>query len=359
VQASDRHGGRRRGGRARPQLLFVRAALLVALVLVPGRGARAAERDFPTPPALAPAVRFWVDVFTRWSTDDVVLHDRFLPGVVYGVVHGADPVRVASEVQRVGDRLTLATLLAPDGVRRALFLDEAPLPADTTGPGRLRLQRGLREAFAGALAAQRLYRPVVEQALAAEGLPHELAALPLIESSYLPGAVSEADAVGLWQLTRGAARGNLRVAGSVDERRDPARASEAAARYLRTLRDAFPSWPLALSAYNRGPAGVARARRALGSDDLGLIVTHYHGDGFGFATRSYYAQFLAALHVMRHPRAYFPDLPRQRVVEYRVKPGDTLSGLARRHGVSLGTLRVTNGLRSAALQPGQRLLIRL
>ena len=217
----------------------------------------------------------------------------------------------------------------------------------------------MREAFAGALAAERLYRPIVERVLRREGLPAALAALPLVESSYHPGAISGAGAVGLWQLTPPVARRYIKVSGDVDERTDPARASEAAARHLRELRDALPSWPLALTAYNHGLAGVQRARAELGTDDLGLLVAHYRGPRFGVASRSFYAQFLAALHVMRHAGRYFPELTLGRILEYRVKRGDTLYRLARRHGVSLAALRVTNGLRSVALQPGQRLLIRL
>jgi membrane-bound lytic murein transglycosylase D len=94
--------------------------------------------------------------------------------------------------------------------------------ADAAVP-RVRAQRGLREAFAQALAAERLYRPIVERALAREGLPRELAALPLVESSYHPGAVSKAGAVGLWQLMPAVARRYLRVGGAGDERRDPVR----------------------------------------------------------------------------------------------------------------------------------------
>jgi LysM repeat protein len=62
---------------------------------------------------------------------------------------------------------------------------------------------------------------------------------------------------------------------------------------------------------------------------------------------------------MQHASHYVPDLAPMRMVEYRVRRGDTLYRVARRHGVSLASLRVTNGLRSAALQPGQRILIRL
>jgi membrane-bound lytic murein transglycosylase D len=344
-------GARRRTGRA--------AAVAVALAALLGGEAPAravnwvhvaptrAADEFRVPPALAPAVRFWIDVFARWGQDDAVVHDRVSPWVVYDVVsfHGID---VDARVRSVERRLLLA------GVG-----DDDVTFAASAASGRVRVQRGMREAFALALAAQRLYRPLVERALAREGLPLALAALPLVESSYHPGAVSHAGAVGLWQLTRATARRYLRVDGAVDERRDPVRASEAAARHLRELHDALGSWPLALTAYNHGLGGVQRACAEVGSDDLARLVARYDGPGFGFASRNFYAEFLAALHVMRHVDRYFPDLAPGRLLEYRVKRGDTLYAVARRHGVSLATLRAVNGLRSVALQPGQRILIRL
>jgi membrane-bound lytic murein transglycosylase D len=315
----------------------------------------ASASEFTTPRELGPAVHFWIDVFTRYSSAQVVVHDRFEPGIVYRVVQAPfDRARLDAEVQPLVDRLTLARVLLPE-VGTWLRAEER----EPAGGERIRLQPGRREAFLDALAAERLYRPIVARALAAEGLPRELAALPLIESSYHPGAVSPAGAVGLWQLMRETAKGSLPTTAPADPRRDPALASAAAARHLRTLRDAFPNWPLALTAYHRGRAGVERARRVVGSDDLGAIVARHREPGFGFAARNYYAQFLAAWHVARNAETYFPELAPRRMVEYRVKRGDTLDGVARLHGVSRTRLRLTNGLRSAALQPGQRILIRL
>jgi membrane-bound lytic murein transglycosylase D len=327
----------------------------VAAAVRPAAAAVGSLDEFPTPPALAPAVRFWIDVFTRYSTEDAIIHDRVTPGAVYRIVrvgHGpAGTAHVAAEVRALGDRLALASLFAGPAANRFLVPD---VPADPPGLERLRVQRGLRPAIAVALAGHRLYAPTIQRALAAEGLPPALAALPLIESSYRPDAESEAGAAGLWQLMPDIAREY-----EVSDRRDPALASGAAARYLRALHESLGSWPLALTAYNRGLAGVERARRRVGSDDLGVIVQRYRGDRFGFCARNFYAKFLAARHVLRHRATYFPEAARDRIVEYKVRAGDTLDRVARRHGVSVGSVRTTNALRSALLMPGQRILIRL
>jgi membrane-bound lytic murein transglycosylase D len=335
-------------------------ALGALLVLARASGALAAPVDeFPLPAELAPAVRFWVDVFTRYSQQDVVIHDRLEPWRVYAVMQASGPEEATrGRVRAWVDHLVLTTTLRPDP--RWLRLGEpAPQCEFPATPERIRLQRGMREAFARGLVGERLYRSVVRRALARAGLPAALGALPLIESSYRPDAISRAGAVGLWQFMPATAQRYLRVASAVDERRNPVRASEAAARHLRALRTELPNWPLALTAYNHGLTGVERARHALGSDDLGVLVTRYRGPGFGFASRNFYAEFLAARHVLHHVGTYFPELAPERLVEYRVKRGDSLYAVARRHGVTVPALLTANRLHSSKLQPGQVLVIRL
>src|SRR5262249_58174854 len=99
--------------------------------------------------------------------------------------------------------------------------------------------------------------------------------------------------------------------------------------------------------------------RGGGRDGVAERVRRYEGPGFGFASKAYYAEFLAARHVLHHVSTYFPDLTPGRLVAYRVKRGDTLERVARRHGVTIPSLRAANGMRSTLLRPGQVLLVRL
>src|SRR5207247_10714090 len=100
----------------------------------------------------------------------------------------------------------------------------------------------------------------------------------------------------------------MRVYDLVDERRDPISSTRAAARFLTRVHDRLDTWPLTITAYNHGPEGVARAVSEVGTTDIASIVRDYHGKAFGFASRNFYVEFLAALDVERDFKTYFGDL---------------------------------------------------
>lgn len=143
------------------------------------------------------------------------------------------------------------------------------------------------------------YMPIFEQAIEREGIPIELKYLPVIESALNPDAVSRAGAVGLWQIMLPTARGlGLEINTIVDERRDPVRSSEAAARYLRQLYDIYKDWSLAIAAYNCGPGNVNKALRRAGEGggkDFWAIYPYLPQE-----TRGYVPCFIAATYVMNY-----------------------------------------------------------
>jgi membrane-bound lytic murein transglycosylase D len=169
----------------------------------------------------------------------------------------------------------------------------------------------------------------MERIFRAEGLPLELTRLPLVESCFDVEAYSKVGAAGIWQFMPATGRlYAMDVNDSVDERRDPIASTRAAARFLRHNYEALEdSWPLAITAYNHGPAGIRRAISATGTTDIGVIVGRYDGPAFGFASRNFYAEFLAALDVDRHREAWFGKLDVHQPEPTRVIPLERSLGI--------------------------------
>ena len=141
------------------------------------------------------------------------------------------------------------------------------------------------------------YMPIFEEALERYGLPLELKHLPVIESALNPVAVSPAGAAGLWQFMPGTGKDyGLEINSVVDERRDPYKATDAAARYLKDLYNTYKDWTLAIAAYNCGPGNVNKAiTRAGGKKDFWEIYRFLPRE-----TRGYVPAFIAANYAMNH-----------------------------------------------------------
>lgn len=142
------------------------------------------------------------------------------------------------------------------------------------------------------------YMPIFEQALDRYGLPLELKYLPVIESALNPTAVSRAGATGLWQFMTNTASGlGLEINSLVDERRDPIRSSDAAAKYLKQLYDTYGDWSLAIASYNCGPGNINKALRRAGGGkkDFWEIYPYLPAE-----TRGYVPAFIAANYVMNY-----------------------------------------------------------
>lgn len=149
---------------------------------------------------------------------------------------------------------------------------------------------------------QTYYFPMFEEALERYGVPLELKYLPVIESALNARATSRAGAAGLWQFMVPTGRlYGLEVNSLVDERRDPLKASDAAARYLRDLYNIYQDWHLVIAAYNCGPGNVAKATRYAGGGkkDYWQIYPYLPSE-----TRSYVPIFIAANYVMNYYREH-------------------------------------------------------
>ena len=304
---------------------------LWALVLMPLAMARApaADQELPYPAQLQRDVDFWVHVYTRVDTDSGYLHDQYNLGVVYDTLHFAP-----GSSQRARQRVVNEARDHYVAELRRIASGEGPLSEEDTRikalwgpqvtPERLleatddiRFQLGQANRFKSGLIRSGAWQQDIADALKDEGLPPELAALPLVESSYNPRAYSKVGAAGLWQFMPSTGRRFMRIDRAVDDRMDPFMATEAAAQLLAYNHRILGTWPLALTAYNHGVAGMRRAVDTLGTTDIVTIVREYQSRTFGFASRNFYVSFLAALKIERDPQRYFGAIVPMQEERYR------------------------------------------
>lgn len=149
------------------------------------------------------------------------------------------------------------------------------------------------------LGSSNFYMPIFEEALEKYGLPLELRYLPVIESAMRPSATSRVGAAGLWQLMLVTGRQyGLEVNTLVDERRDPIKSTDAAARLLRDLYNMYGDWSLAIAGYNCGPGNINKALLRAGNPETKNFWTIYNY--LPRETRGYVPAFIAATYIMNY-----------------------------------------------------------
>jgi membrane-bound lytic murein transglycosylase D len=217
------------------------------------------------------------------------------------------------EPATIDDLLTISTFEQPPATAettKTVSEDLRETPHDIEIPLNAKVLQYV-QAFSGrlkgyledGLARGAQYLPMIQEVFRAEGLPLDLAYVPLIESAFKPSAVSRAKATGIWQFMRGTGLENgLHHDWYIDERADPEKATRAAAKYLTTLHKMFGDWHLALASYNGGPGRVQRAMKRSKRDDFWKLSasTRY----LPRETRDYVPLILAAIVVARNPAQY-------------------------------------------------------
>ncbi len=311
-------------------------------------------------------VEFWKMIFTRYSRDEVVIHDRRDLRLIYKVVNspyaGTDRASIrrrqaqlkqaVDDLARTFDELIV---LGPDSDRLEFRHHEllAVLKLANYQPTEsvlrqlqkdVHLQRGIKEKFRDGLIRSGRYLTQLEQIFKEKGLPTELVLLPHVESSFDYSAYSSKGAAGIWQITRGTGRKLLKIGRTVDERLHPIRAGEAAALLLRDNYQALGNWPLAITAYNQGKNGMLRAQ-ALHGNDLKVIIDNYESKIFGYAGENFYAEFLAASEITRDHEKYFPGLQLDAPLSFAtvtVRKSTPIGTLTSKYNVSTATLKAYN-----------------
>jgi membrane-bound lytic murein transglycosylase D len=293
-----------------------------------------AGQTFRITPEIKSRVQYWIDVYTKYSSHQAVIHDTLHQEIIYAVVdlsdiHANRRLSWRQRVRREHRRTDRVKARYRRILRNLHHKRNRPSSMNTeerrvydmfrpyiggrkfllaAGRGRIRAQGGQRDSFLRGMFRAGQYLEHMEKIFREHNLPVELTRLPFVESSFNVKAISKVGASGIWQFMPSTGKQYMSINSVVDERNDPLRATVAAAKLLRRNFDYLGTWPLALTAYNHGLAGLERAVALLGTRKIEHIIRYYTSRTFGFASANFYATFLAALHVERNYKKYFGDV---------------------------------------------------
>ena len=340
------------------------AFLLISALIWPAAARAQSSELFPRPPEIEPAVNFWLKVYTEVDTRSGYLHDARNLSVIYASLpyerRTIDDARtrIRDDLRALGGGNRSGLTQSQQEIL-ALFPDDISNQTLRTAASNVRWQLGQSDRFLGGLRRSGAYREHIRRVIAEKNLPQELGILPHVESSFNPGAVSSASAAGMWQFGRATGQRFMRIDHIVDERMDPYLATYAAMSLLEYNYSVLGTWPLALTAYNHGVGGMSRAVRQTGTTDIDTIIANYQGRLFGFASRNFYAQFLAVMQLESDLERYFGNFtldPAPDFREVRVDGFVDSQVLANALGISLQQLQEDNpALRPAVWEGNKRI----
>ena len=330
----------------------------------------AAPEPFPVYPSIEPNVAFWVEVYTKYPTTQGILHDSVNLGIIYDVIELLDPERhrarkvnrkriknAKNRYKKILEKLARNASAHDPEARRvaALFGPNAKPATFRKATCRIRCQIGQKDRFRQGLVRSGAFIEEIKKIFRLHGLPEDLAYLPHVESSFNPEAYSKFGAAGIWQFTRSTGRRLMTVGYVLDERRDPIRSSEAAAQLLKQNYQKIKNWPMAITAYNHGIAGMLRAKRIKGGYEE--VFEDYKSRIFKFASRNFYSEFLAAREVAKNHEQYFGVIELDRPVETREVVLDdyaSMKDLSRYFQVAIMTMRRLNPALRPPVFEGQK-----
>lgn len=357
-------------------ILFTAAMLLLACILLspaPGHADKG-EDTFPQFSSLKPNVEFWESVYSRYTTRQGILHDSRDLSRIYAVI---DLLPTTEAGNRKRNRKTIKAAKAhwagllrklaksgsvakwPDAALAKRLKADLSAKELRTAADEVRCQIGQADRFREGLIRSGAYLGQIRAIFEKKGLPQDLAYLPHVESSFNIKAYSKFGAAGIWQFTRSTGRRFMQIGYTVDERRDPIVASHAAARLLGENYAKLGAWPLAITAYNHGAAGMARAKKRHSS--FPDIVARYNSRSFKFASRNFYTEFLAARNVARDHERYFGQLKfdtPEKIHRVTLKDFAAIESVGKHFNIDVATLRNYNPALRPPVFRGQKYIPR-
>jgi membrane-bound lytic murein transglycosylase D len=342
------------------KMIFFFSVILVLCGISYGATTKMPPNDpFPVYPGIRSAVDFWEKVYSKYTTNQGIIHDDRNLDIIYEIIELEDPTHGGSEKRNQKKTKwtknkykailsILANGKAPASEEEkkvfSLFGERATQKVFRKAINGIRFQMGQKDRFRQGIIHSGAYIEEIKTIFRSHDLPEDLAYLPHVESSFNYKAYSKFGAAGIWQFTHSTGKKYMTIDYAQDDRRDPIRASHAAAAHLKENYQKLGNWPMAVTAYNHGVNGMARAKASSG-DDFEGIISEYKGRSFGFASRNFYAEFLAAREVAKNYQRYFGKLKlyeRVKTVEVRLPGYASVENVADYYGTDLNTLRKLN-----------------
>jgi membrane-bound lytic murein transglycosylase D len=302
-------------------LVLVIPAIQATAAAVTTETAHFSGRQFPASGIILTQKNFWKLIFAKYESSTIIIHDAFDPGAIVDVI----PFNKLSEKYSLGalspelrdswtekylERYRLAArrvsqlghdALSHGSMERRIYdvyhRSRHSWARLRAGRYQLRVQTGMADSMLKAVTRAQVYLPVMEKIFQRYGVPVQATRLAFVESMFNFSAKSKVGAGGLFQFMVETARNYMVVNRYFDERYSPLKAARGAAKLLADNYRLLKSWPVAITAYNHGTAGMQRAVQSLGTSDISTIVASYQSPSFGFASRNFYGELLAAIDV--------------------------------------------------------------
>ncbi len=291
--------------------------------------------EFESSPYFYPTVRFWFGIYTRFDSKQIVIHDKDNLGIVYNVLDftklkagTVNRFAQSAIMQRiVSDKISAIKLALIDlaagktdsklslSILRLLNDNNIQIPVKSNERKKffdsrlenIRTQTGQRDAIASGITRMTPYSIFLKTIFLEFDIPVQLSAIPFLESSFNNVAESKVGALGIWQFMPHIGNHFMpKRNDSIDYRSNPFIASIAALHLLKENHKILKSWDLAVTAYNSGTKHLVKARKELGINHLEEIFTQYDHPHIGFASKNFYAEFLALVSTLAYREEIFP-----------------------------------------------------
>ncbi len=258
------------------------------------------EKTFTVPENLKSEVDFWIKIYTKYSTQQGIFHYSGDTEIILGELD-LSSVYANSNWSLIRKEKESEIIIR----RQKIMLAQKFKIKDIR---KIRLQMGLKDRMQEAIKISGRYLPMMEKVFAEKKLPLELTRLVFVESSFNILAGSKVGASGLWQIMPRVARPFKYLSPVQDLRNHPVYATQLAAKILKQNYQILKSWPLAITAYNHGVGSLGKLVKKYKSNDIAYLINNVSAKrSFGFASRSFYATYLAALQVEKNANLYFPE----------------------------------------------------